>query len=263
MPTMTKTRKPSLYEFSYLGDNAVIDDGGSILRNVRVIGRKSRNGREYPLPVLREAIPLFEGCLVNVDHDLSGRNRSYEDNIGVLKNVREDAEGLMADLHLKPTHELYESIKWDYKHATKKIGLSFFGDGPVVNGIVTKIDSVTEVDLVLNPATAKSLVESEEPEEKPEAPADKVDYTKREHEMVMGHDAKLVEHDEKLADHESKLAECMDSMKKAESEMMGRLKSALAEIEMLSGKKAVHIHPDLKKRAADLDDFVQDIKPRR
>jgi hypothetical protein len=239
-----------LHEATDVGSPTIEATEPHILKSVRVLSKESRNRRTYPAAVLEKAIPLFEGCLVNVDHDFSGKNRSYEDNIGVLKNVRLDEKGLYGDLFLKPTHRLFESILFDFQHATKKIGLSFYGDGPVVNGSVTEIEAVKEVDLVLNPATTRSLRESEMP-----AIDGPMGYTVQEHDMLM-------DHHKRLAECEGRLAECEKSLKESETARAG----LLAEVEQLKKPKPAaspHIHPDLTQPAPDLTKFAASIRRQR
>lgn len=238
-----------------------------LLRDVKIIGTRSRGlkgniRREYPPQVLREAVPLFEGAPVCLDHDTNSLygSRPYATRIGFIKNVRFDDSdpndvGLRGDLQLNPHHALAESVQWDYSHESRKIGLSFFGDGPVQDGKVQKITIVKSVDLVQWPATNESLVESlaedaaeaAEPEENP-------------------HEKRLAAVEASVADHHSRLAECenclRECMGKAESiEMREKLGTVLSEVSELRKPKAVHIHPNLNKKPTeeDLKAFVRSI----
>lgn len=146
-----------------------VDREAGVIRGVKIIGEHSKNGRRYPKEVLRRAVTLYEGALVNVNHDknLNGP-RDYRDRIGVMRQVREGEGGLHGDLHYNPKHDLAEQLAWDAEHAPEKVGLS-----PVhtvrlsrQNGttVVESVVRVRSIDLVADPATTTTLFESTEHE---------------------------------------------------------------------------------------------------
>ncbi|MBN1590942.1 MAG: hypothetical protein JW888_15620 [Pirellulales bacterium] len=144
-----------------------VDREQGVIRGVKVLGLRSRNGRTYLAEALERAVPLYEGAKVNVNHPKANPlgPRDYQDRIGNLRNVlvRADA-GLFADFHFNPKHALAEQLVWDAEHAAENVGFSHNvlartarrGDRTVVEAI-TKVQSV---DLVADPATTRGLFES-------------------------------------------------------------------------------------------------------
>lgn len=138
-----------------------------IIRGVKILGVRSRNGRTYLPEAVGQAVSLYEGAKVNVNHPKGAPSgpRDYQDRIGVIRNVtvRSD-EGLFGDFHFNPKHTLAEQLLWDAEHAPQNVGFSHNvqartarrGDIVVVEAI-TKVQSV---DLVADPATTRGLFES-------------------------------------------------------------------------------------------------------
>ncbi|MBN2216565.1 MAG: hypothetical protein JW719_04230 [Pirellulales bacterium] len=146
-----------------------VDRREGILRGVKVLGLRSRNGRTYLPEALAAAAGLYEGAKVNVNHPKTSPTaaRDYQDRIGNLRNVlvRVD-EGLFADFHFNPKHSLAEQLLWDAEHAPENVGFSHnvlartaCRDGRTVVEAITKVQSV---DLVADPATTQGLFESVE-----------------------------------------------------------------------------------------------------
>jgi len=99
-------------DYTSLG-NLKVDRVGAIVHNVKIIGFQSANDREYTPEALRQAIPMYEGVNVNIDHPDGGpdEQRSAWDRIGFLKNVKfVEGKGLYGDLHLLPSHPFTERI---------------------------------------------------------------------------------------------------------------------------------------------------------
>jgi hypothetical protein len=144
-----------------------VDRNAGVIRGVKVLGLKSRNGRVYLPDALVQAVGLYEGARVNVNHAKTTpfAPRDYQDRIGAIRNVvaRRD-EGLFADFHFNPKHALSEQLLWDAEHAPENVGFSHNvqartsrqGDQVVVEAIT----SVQSVDLVADPATTQGLFES-------------------------------------------------------------------------------------------------------
>jgi hypothetical protein len=86
-----------------------VDREAGVIRGVKVLGLKSRNGRTYLPDALVQAAALYEGAKVNVNHAKTSPfgPRDYQDRIGAIRNVqsRRD-EGLFADFHFNPKHAL-------------------------------------------------------------------------------------------------------------------------------------------------------------
>lgn len=170
------------------GADLRVDDRAGVIRGVKILGLASRNGRRYLPAALENAVALYEGAKVNVNHPKGAANapRDYQERIGVLRNVafREtDADGhggdghdgggrggndrgggLFGDLHYNPRHALAEQLAWDARHAPENVGLSHNvlavtarrGDETVVE----RIERVQSVDLVADPATTRGLFEA-------------------------------------------------------------------------------------------------------
>ena len=143
-----------------------VDRAGGVIRGVKLLGLRSRNGRRYREDALRDAIGLYEGAKVNVNHPKGHplSPRDYQDRLGVIRGVRfRVGEGLFGDLHFNPKHTLSEQLVWDAEHAPQNVGVSHnvlarttrSGDETVVEAI-TKVQSI---DLVADPATTAGLFE--------------------------------------------------------------------------------------------------------
>jgi hypothetical protein len=156
----------SLQEFVHCGGADLrVDVAAGVIRGVKLLGLESRNGRTYLPAALRQAMPLYEGAKVNVNHPRGGplAPRDYQDRIGQVRGVTLRDEGLFGDFHYNPRHALAEQLAWDARHAPENVGFSHNveartvrrGDRTVVEAIV----QVQSVDLVADPATTRGLFE--------------------------------------------------------------------------------------------------------
>jgi hypothetical protein len=143
-----------------------VDRAAGVIRGVKLLGLASRNGRRYLEQALTEAVGLYEGAKVNVNHPKGHplSPRDYQDRLGVVRGVEFRAgEGLFADLQFNPNHALSEQLVWDAEHAPQNVGMSHNvlartrreGEETVVEAI-TKVQSI---DLVADPATTSGLYE--------------------------------------------------------------------------------------------------------
>ena len=146
------------------GNRLTVDRARGAIPGVKLLGRVSKKGREYPPAVMAKALPLYEGMRVNVDHVDPGQRRSLRDRIGLVKNVTLKEDGLYGDFHFNPKHPLAEQIAWDAENAPQNLGFSHDtrGGSRNQNGqvVVESIDTVLSVDLVANPAATTGLFES-------------------------------------------------------------------------------------------------------
>jgi len=160
--TATAAAATRLREWIAAGTAIRVDRARSLITGVKVLGAESANGRRYTPEALRQAVGLYEGAAVNVDHIDSAR-RSYRDRIGRLQNARLDADGVYADLLINPKHPLAEQLLWDAEHCPRNVGLSHDAEGRtrIDQGlvIVEAITKVRGVDLVAEPATTHGLFE--------------------------------------------------------------------------------------------------------
>ncbi len=150
------------------GTRIAVDREAGVIRGVKILGLRSRNGREYSTEALRDAAPLYENVKVNVNHPKSSATsaRDYQDRIGTMRAVRLiEAEGLFADFHFNPKHAIAEQLIWDAEHASENVGFSHNVEARIMRrgdkAIVEAITLVKSVDLVADPATTRGLFESE------------------------------------------------------------------------------------------------------
>lgn len=145
-----------------------VDRKHGVIRNVKVLGLVSENGRRYLPEAVKEAADLYEGVRVNVDHP-EGKptdQRSAYDRFGKLENIRwVEGEGLYGDLVFLRSHPMAERICEAAERMPDVFGLSHNagGDGDYDKDgvfVVKNIVEVRHVDLVADPATTKSLQES-------------------------------------------------------------------------------------------------------
>jgi len=150
-----------------------IDKAAGVIRGVKVIGNKSRNGRTYPTKMLQEAVPVYEGSRIYLDHVVPAKNgttgpRSIRDKWGVLKNVRVSEDGgLRADIHYLVNHSQTPVLIEAAERMPETFGMSHDASGDEVSipgGLkeVTKIHKVNSVDIVNDPATNSGLFESKD-----------------------------------------------------------------------------------------------------
>jgi hypothetical protein len=143
-----------------------VDHDAGVIRGVKLLGLDSRNGRRYRENALIDAISLYEGAKVNINHPKGHplSPRDYQDRLGVVRGVQFRAgEGLFGDLHFNPRHALSEQLVWDAEHAPQNVGMSHnvlartkqHGSDTIVEAI-TKVQSI---DLVADPATTDGLYE--------------------------------------------------------------------------------------------------------
>jgi hypothetical protein len=144
-----------------------VDREAGIIRGVKIIGNTSRNGRFYPPEVLRAAIGLYEGVNVNYNHARDGGTvRSVEDRAGWLRNVSEDqAGGLSGDFHVLKSDPRADKLFEAAERRPETFGLSHTIDGKTSRksgrDVVESIVKVWSVDIVSDPATTRSLFESQ------------------------------------------------------------------------------------------------------
>jgi hypothetical protein len=145
-----------------------VDRTAGVIRGVKLLGLRSKNGRRYQENALAEAVSLYEGAKVNINHPKGHplSPRDYQDRLGVISGVEfRPQHGLFGDLHFNPKHTLSEQLMWDAEHASQNVGLSHNvlarttrqGDETVVEAI-TKVQSI---DLVADPATTRGLFEQD------------------------------------------------------------------------------------------------------
>ena len=132
-----------------------------MIKGVAVIGRTSKNNREYSEKALQQIADLMQfGVRVFCDHK---PERSVRDLAGYLRNaVVENKNKVKADFKVMPSN------KWIFDLATEMpfgCGFSIVGKGKtyIENGVekVEEVPSLQSCDLVSFPATTKGLFEAE------------------------------------------------------------------------------------------------------
>ncbi len=157
----------SLQEF-VVSPCARVDREAGLIRDVKILGYASANGRRYSPEAVRRAVGLYEGIRVNVDHPPSARpeaERSLASRFGMLKSVAARDDGLYGDLHYLRSHPLAELTAEAAERMPEALGLSHNAEGRVAQqagqAVVEEIVRVRSVDLVADPATTRSLFEGE------------------------------------------------------------------------------------------------------
>jgi hypothetical protein len=145
-----------------------IDRDAGVIYGVKVLGLVSKNGRRYQESAVRKAASMYEGAVVNIDHDVQDgetfKDRPIGDRWGVLRNVVFREGALYADLHYIKAHPMTPQLVEAAERFSDTFGLSHdaSGDERVIDGErqVVEIYRVNSVDVVSKPATNDGLFES-------------------------------------------------------------------------------------------------------
>lgn len=144
-----------------------VDAERGIIYGVKILGKHSKNGREYSLAAMRKAVGLYEGAPVFVNHTDrrdAKRERGLEESFGDIRNVRLEGGSVFGDLHFLKTHPMAAQVCERAERFPNKIGLSHDAEGRLSRKsgktVVEDIEQVRSVDLVVFPATNDSLFES-------------------------------------------------------------------------------------------------------
>lgn len=167
MPTNTKRNPINLFEQVLAAPTGRVDRAAGVIRGVKILGAKSRNGRIYSDNALRQAAQMYEGIGVNINHvnrATPNAGRQFEEGVGWLKNVKVKGDAVYGDLHIIKSHPLAESIFEVAERNPRRFGLSHQAKGyshDVRDGtLVDEICNVRSVDIVQNPASTMGLFES-------------------------------------------------------------------------------------------------------
>ena len=162
-------RTQNLFEATFQTTPPAVDKEAGVIRGVKILGQTSRNGREYSPQAMRQAAALYEGIGVNTNHPSRATpnvSRTIEEGVGWLENVTVKPDGVYGDLHVIKSHQMANSLFEIAERKPDRFGLSHNAAGDVAKvgnkSLVESVKSVRSVDLVQNPATVKSLFESED-----------------------------------------------------------------------------------------------------
>lgn len=151
-------------------DTPQVDREAGVIRGVRILGRTSRNGREYSDAALKQAARFYERLGVNLNHPHRPQAegaRDVQDGFGWLESIDVRDDGVYGDLHYFRAHPSANMIVEAAVRNPRRFGLSHHAEGRVVQRagklFVESIESVRSVDVVQNPATNYGLFESETP----------------------------------------------------------------------------------------------------
>ena len=168
--TRPKHRIVRLHESS-IGSAPDVDRKNGVIRNVKVLGTISQNGREYSEDAKRDAARILEGIHVNIDHNRENPNaeRGFTDTVGTLNGLYIRPDGVYAkELRIKKSHPLANLVFESAEQFPKSFGLSINAEGEVNKRggrwIVDSLVNPQSVDIVSRPATTKGLFESVKPE---------------------------------------------------------------------------------------------------
>jgi len=166
-----------------------VDRKAKLIRGVKILGFHSRNpgsvlgkdfadmaGYDYDPSAIKQALPLYEGAPVNLDHLESKRDRNgmrvpdgsrhVKERFGKLLNVRVESDGAYADIRYLDNHPLTPMVLEAAEEMPDVFTMSHHAHGEVDKGDdgrgkVTKINQVHSVDLIAErPGTTTSLFES-------------------------------------------------------------------------------------------------------
>lgn len=250
------------------GKKLVVDRDKGIIKGVKIIGFNSQNGRRYLPEALKEAVPLYEGIKVNIDHPEKGptQQRSSHDRFGKFINVRfVESEGIYGDLLYLKNHPLADSVceAAEREEMNDVFGMSHNaqGEGTVDKNdifVVSRITEVRHVDLVADPATTKSLTESQSPSEQEteEAAGNRVRYKSKR--QAVGAKRKFVKAKSKGAKKPTGTLNESDDESEDAKEMHQMIMQILTKNDTPDDKKADEIVAILTGEAGDYDMEAQE-----
>lgn len=146
-----------LWEESF--QESQVDKEKMVIKNLSILGSKSKNGRDYTDRAMNSLTRLMEGAPSYNRHKKNGDSRDVKtDLIGNFVNARRDGNRVRADL------QLLEKEKWLLEVAEKMpkvTGFSIDADGDLSGDhkIVEDITKINSIDLVDKPATNVGLFE--------------------------------------------------------------------------------------------------------
>lgn len=235
---------------------------GNVVKGVKVLGIKSKNGRQYPLDVMQKAIHKYEGAMIALDHPSHDKPRSVVDVFGRIKNPRMSETGIVADMEFNPDHQYAKAFRWFVDNDPSAVGLSHEAvaktkmDHKTGIEIVEDIVEVEAVSLVANPATnPKGLFESYNKimENTMSKENEQGVETKPVAEVTVVEPGKKVHHKEAEAEKE------YESFEAYLSDMHGKMKEILGNMEMDDDAKceaisSMFVPKDMDMKAEALSD---------
>lgn len=151
-----------------------------VIRRVKVLGRHSKNGREYLEEAIDSAVAIINKGRVPVfiDHKMKlpagwpEQDRPAMSKFGRLENARKENGEAWADLVYNPDHLYASTVRGWVKSDDTALGFSINATGKVREAedgklVVCEVTEIESVDLVESPATTHGLFESASPKPTP------------------------------------------------------------------------------------------------
>lgn len=171
-----------LIESTICGPGLKVDRAAGIIFGVRMLGPLSKNtygvrdvdATEYTESAHRDAVRLYEGAVSCIDHVNardSRKERSARDSFGTFRNILmargKDGPATYGDLHYLRSHDMADKVAEAAERALPCLGLShdaYAGSERIDKArrrlVIESLKSVNSIDIVLKPATNRSLSES-------------------------------------------------------------------------------------------------------
>jgi hypothetical protein len=144
-----------------------VDREAGIIYGVQLLGKKSKNGREYSEEAMQKAVGLYDGKKCYMGHPESskmGEDRPFSSWLGVIENSRYESGAIFGDIKLRKTSPHFEEVLEAASDFASNFGCSHVADGTsrLDRGteVIEEITEVFSVDIVTEPATASGLFES-------------------------------------------------------------------------------------------------------
>lgn len=169
---MATANTVELREYAISDAKLRVDREKGVIRNVKVLGLKSANGRRYLPEAVKQALSLYEGKGSFLNHaKRSGEDRDVRDRVAWLENVRAEENGAYADWHYLKEHRDVMPLVEAAERNPGLFGLSHNARGRErrENGenIIEAIEAVHSIDVVTDPATTSGWFESKAMSTKP------------------------------------------------------------------------------------------------
>jgi hypothetical protein len=147
-----------------------VDQENGVIHGAKILGSVSANGYTYAPKALQEAVNLYEGIDVNLDHPPrtnADQDRPMMEGVGVISKPYFKDGGIYGDIHLIMSHPSSKLLLERAERFPENFGLShnaIAGKQTTHKGKLTieSIARVRSVDFVRRPATTKTLFESKE-----------------------------------------------------------------------------------------------------
>lgn len=238
-----------------------VDRDKGILFGCKLLGRTSKNGREYSDKALQDAAKLYESLGIDLDHHKDKKTeRSLRDLIGLRpKNVEVRQDGVYGDVHLLLSDPYSAKILEAADRDPAVFGFSHEADlsGSKQKGkvMVESVRKVHSLDMVRHPATTQGafesmdetkITEAEEPQEKDcyALLAEAMSAAQREGNTELATKIhKLLKPTDASAKEEAKY----DEQEEAEEPKVESVQNGISESEVLQLAKPYGIKPDTAK----------------